>query len=926
MVKDYKDTLLLPQTSFPMRANLSQREPDFLKFWEDMDLYGELKKKNKDKKSFILHDGPPYANASIHIGTATNKILKDFIIKYKWLRGFFAPYVPGYDTHGLPTELKVLKEQGIDRDKITPIELRNKCSDYAKKFAQVQTGQFKRLGVIGDWEHPYMTLVPAYEATELEGLAEMVDKNLVYKGRKPIYWCTDCQTALAAAEIEYGDETSPSLYVAYKYQDADSVFPELAGKDVNVIIWTTTPWTLPASGAVALHSRYEYGFYEVNDKVYVLATELKDEVSKATGLDFREPIITCKGARLENSKATHPFYDKIVPIVLADYVTLDTGTGCVHTAPGHGADDYETGVRYSLEVFNSVDDTGHFIKELPLVGGMSLSEGEQVVYGLLEKSGRLLGRLKIKHSYPHCWRCKKPVIFRATSQWFISVADFKDKALKCIDDVQWVPDWGKDRITNMVRDRSDWCISRQRTWGVPIPAFYCEDCGEIIMTGDRVRKVAEKVREHGTNCWWEMSIEELIGELSVCPKCGSKHLRKETDILDVWFDSGTSHSAVLDNWSDLNWPADLYLEGSDQHRGWFQTSLLNSVATRGRAPYNTVLTHGFIMAGDGKKMSKSMGNAMTPEKITDKYGADILRLWVASSDYRSDVRISDEIFKTLIEEYRRIRNTARFLLGSLSDFNPQKNMLPNDQLAPFDQYTLLKLEKLRERVTNGFDSYEFHQPMTLIHQFCDTDMSALYMDMSKDSLYCDARESKERRSIQTVMWKTLKAITIMMSNVLSFTAEEIWQQMISLDSSLPKSVFLAAWPEKLDEDIEPAIEEFWNTAMEARQAVLRGLEVARGKNIIGHALDADVQFVLGDTYKTLAGMISDKMWRTLLIVSSCSVVDEIIGAEVEYDDEQTGIKVGVTKSLDEKCPRCWQRRHEVAGNGICDRCKDVLGE
>jgi isoleucyl-tRNA synthetase len=926
MAKDYKDTLLLPQTSFPMRANLSQREPDFLKFWEDMDLYGELKKKNKDKKSFILHDGPPYANASIHIGTATNKILKDFIIKYKWLRGFFAPYVPGYDTHGLPTELKVLKEQGIDRDKITPIELRNKCSEYAKKFAKVQTGQFKRLGVVGDWEHPYMTLVPAYEATELEGLAEMVDKNLVYKGRKPIYWCTDCQTALAAAEIEYGDETSPSLYVAYKYQDADSVFPELAGKDVNVIIWTTTPWTLPASGAVALHPRYQYGFYEVNDKVYVLATDLKDEVSKATGLDFGEPIITCQGAKLENSKATHPFYDKVIPIVLADYVTLDTGTGCVHTAPGHGADDYETGVRYGLEIFNSVDDTGHFINELPLVGGMSLSEGEQVVYGLLEKSGRLLGRLKIKHSYPHCWRCKKPVIFRATSQWFISVADFKDKALKCIDDVQWVPDWGKDRITNMVRDRSDWCISRQRTWGVPIPAFYCEDCGEIIMTGDRVRRVAEKVREHGTNCWWEMSIEELIGDLAVCPKCGSKHLRKETDILDVWFDSGTSHSAVLDNWSDLSWPADLYLEGSDQHRGWFQTSLLNSVATRGRAPYNTVLTHGFIMAGDGKKMSKSMGNAMTPEKITDKYGADILRLWVASSDYRSDVRISDEIFKTLIEEYRRIRNTARFLLGSLNDFDPHKNMLPNDELAPFDQYTLLKLEKLRERVSNGFDSYEFHQPMTLIHQFCDTDMSALYMDMSKDSLYCDAKESRARRSIQTVMWKTLKAITIMMSNVLSFTAEEIWQQMTGMDSSLPKSVFLADWPEKLDENIDPAIEDFWNTAMEARQAVLRGLETARGKNIIGHALDADVQFVLGDTYKTLTGKISDEMWRTLLIVSSCKVVDKINGAEVEYEDEQTGIKIGVTKSLDEKCPRCWQRRHEVAEKGICDRCRDVLGE
>ena len=926
MANDYKDTLFLPQTTFPMRANLSQREPEFLKFWYDIDLYGELKKKNRDKPSFILHDGPPYANASIHIGTATNKILKDFIVKYKWQRGYFTPYVPGYDTHGLPIELKVLKEEGIDRDNITPVELREKCAAYAKSFAKVQTGQFKRLGVIGDWDHPYMTLLPAYEATQMEGFAEMVDKGLVYKGRKAIYWCTDCQTALAAAEIEYSDETSPSIFVAYKYQDAEKVFPQLTGKDVNVIIWTTTPWTLPASMAVAVHARYDYGFYEVGDKVYLIAQELKDEVGKATGIDFGEPIISCKGAELENSKATHPFYDREIMFVLAPYVTLDSGTGCVHTAPGHGTDDYETGVRYGIEIYNPVDETGHYYPETPIFGGMSLAEGEKKVFELLSESQRLLGCHKIAHSYPHCWRCKKPVIFRATEQWFVSVEDFREEALKCIDEVKWIPDWGKDRISNMVRDRSDWCISRQRTWGVPIPAFYCDDCGEVILTSDRVRRVADKIREHGSNCWWTMTPEELVGELAVCPKCGNRHLRKDSDIMDVWFDSGTSHTAVLENWEDLSWPADMYLEGSDQHRGWFQTSLLNSVATRGKAPYKMVLTHGFIMAGDGRKMSKSLGNAMTPENIIDKNGADILRLWVASSDYRGDVRISHEIFDNLIESYRRIRNTARFLLANLKGYIPEKDGLPHSELSEIDQYILIKLEKLRSRVTAGLDEYEFHQPMTLIHQFCDNELSSFYIDVSKDELYADGEHAKSRRSIRTVMWEVLSTITRMMSPVLSFTAEEIWQQMREMDPSLPQSVFLTDWPSNVGEGLDPDTEVLWDSIMNARQGVLRGLEAARGKGVIGHPLDAHVQIKLSDYYKDLAGKVSNETWEAVLIVSSCEVVDEIKGAEIAYDDEITGLKIGVNKSADEKCPRCWKRRPEVADNGLCDRCRDVLGK
>jgi len=555
---------------------------------------------------------------------------------------------------------------------------------------------------------------------------------------------------------------------------------------------------------------------------------------------------------------------------------------------------------------------------------MSLPEGEKRVFELLNESKRLLGYERIEHSYPHCWRCKKPVIFRATDQWFVAVADFKDKALECVDEVQWIPEWGKERMSNMLKDRPDWCISRQRTWGVPIPALYCDDCGEVIISGDRVLRVADKVRENGSNCWWTMNPEELMGDLAVCPKCGSKNLRKEFDIMDVWFDSGSSHAAVLDNWEDLSWPADLYLEGSDQHRGWFQTSLLNSVATRGKAPYRAVLTHGFIMAGDGRKMSKSLGNAMTPEKISDKNGADILRLWVASSDYRGDVRISSEIFDNLIESYRRIRNTARFLLANLKDFNPTSDMVPSKELSQIDKYVLLKLKKLRNRVTTGLDEYEFHQPMLGIHQFCDNELSSFYIDVSKDTLYADAESSITRRSIRTVMWTALKTLTQMMSPVLSFTAEEIWQQMTIMDMNLPKSVFLNDWPAELNNEIDPEIEVLWDSIMTVRQSILRGLESARSKGEIGHPLDAHLQIVLGDKYKYLDGKIENEMWEKIAIVSSCNVVNNVENAKVVYEDEVTGVAIGVTKSAEEKCPRCWKKRPEVATNNICDRCKSVL--
>lgn len=924
MVKDYKETLFLPQTSFPMRANLAQREPEFLEYWEKIDLYDELRKRNKGQQSFILHDGPPYANAGIHIGTATNKILKDIVVKYKWQCGYFSPFVPGYDTHGLPIELRVLKEHGIDRDKITAVELRDKCAEYALKFVKIQTEQFKRLGVVADWNNPYLTLLPAYEATQLEGFAEMVDKDLIYKGRKAIYWCTDCQTALAAAEIEYSDEKSPSIYVTYQYDDAARLFTELKNKKVSIIIWTTTPWTLPASMAVALNPNFDYGFYESEDNVYLLAKDLKEEVSDATGLKLADPIITCKGRDLENSIASHPFYDRKVPLVLANYVTLDSGTGCVHTAPGHGTDDFETGVKYGLDIYNPVGETGYYYEDTPIFGGMSLSEGESKVLEILNQSGRILGQQKIIHSYPHCWRCKRPVIFRATNQWFVAVTKFKNKAIGCVEKVRWIPEWGKERMSNMLKERTDWCISRQRTWGVPIPAVYCEDCGEVIINKETVLRVADKVRNHGSNCWWSLSVEDLLGDLAVCPNCKSKRLEKEMDIMDVWFDSGTSHSAVLENWKDLSWPADLYLEGSDQHRGWFQTSLLNSVATKGKAPYKSVLTHGFIMAGDGKKMSKSLGNAMTPEKIINKNGADILRLWVASSDYRGDVRISHEIFENLIESYRRIRNTARFLLANLKDFNPSTDIVEPQKLSDVDKYIMLKLKKLQDRVTKGFEEYEFHQPMVAIHQFCDNELSSFYIDISKDSLYADAKNSLLRRSIQTVMWLSLKVLTQMISPVLSFTAEEIWQHMREMDGTLSKSVFLNDWPSEKSENLNVETEKVWDSVMMVRQSVLRGLEAARNANEIGHPLDASIQVVLGTNYEFLESQISLADWEKISIVSSFNITKKIDNAAVIYEDAATGVTIGISKSLDEKCPRCWKKRPEVINDEICDRCKDVI--
>ncbi len=929
MPEDYKDTLNLPRTSFSMRANLTKREPEWLEFWSSVKLYETLMESRKNAETFVLHDGPPYANGNIHIGTAFNKILKDFIPKYKWMRGYRAPYVPGWDTHGLPIELKVLREKGVDKEAVEPAELRDYCMEYARTYIDVQREEFQRLGVLGDWQDPYITFKAQYEAAQIGAFADMVERGLVYKGKKPVFWCADCQTALAAAEIEYEDETSPSIYVAYPFIDEESRFPELEGKDVFVAVWTTTPWTLPASMAIAVHPDLEYVFVRsgFGDVVYLIAEGLLNQVSTETGMSFGESVLKVKGRELEYLKARHPFYDeRVVTLVLAEYVSLDQGTGCVHTAPGHGVEDYETGIRYDLEVLNPVDDKGAFLPDTPLVGGLPLEKANERIFEILRESKRLLGKLSIRHSYPHCWRCKKPVIFRATEQWFVSVSAFRQKALEEIEKVTWVPDWGKGRISNMVRDRSDWCISRQRVWGVPIPAFYCNGCGETVVDSRRIRRVQEKIAENGSNCWWNFSAKELLGDLDVCPECGRSGLRKETDIMDVWFDSGCSHIAVLETRKDLKWPADLYLEGSDQHRGWFQTSLLTSVATRDRAPYDAVLTHGFIVDGEGRKMSKSLGNVIAPQEIINRYGADILRLWVASTDYRNDIRISENILKNLVESYRRIRNTLRFLLGNLDGFDPESDAVSCAELPSLDKWAMSRLQHLIERVTKGYDEYAFHLPSFNMHHFCVNDLSAFYLDVSKDRLYVEPAKGFERRSCQTVMWEILKALVKMLAPVLSFTAEEAWQEMRKIDGSLPESVFLADWP-LFDHDLaDDELENFWSMVLEVRGALSRGLEVARNKGIIGHPLEAAVRIVDASGQEEVLHLLSEEEWETVTITSDFEIGDAgvVAGDTVRYEDEQTGILMDIGKAAGTKCLRCWKYSVDVDEKGVCPRCKKVL--
>ena len=927
--KDYKDTLNLPVTNFPMRANLAKREPGFLEFWHTHDIYHKALAARKDaKEHFELHDGPPYANGDIHIGTAFNKILKDFIIKSKTMTGRYTPYVPGWDTHGLPIELRALKDGGMSKlgTGVDPVELRKKCKETALHYLDVQRNEFKRLGVLGEWDDPYITLDPAFEHKELHAFADMVEKGLIYRGLKPVYWCTDCQTALAAGEIEYWDEDSPSVYVAYPMPEAAKKFPELEGKDAYIVIWTTTPWTLPSSAAVAVHPRYDYGFYETDGKVYIFAEALKDSVCKNTGLELGDAFKTVKGAELENLKPLHPFYEHELLVVLADYVELETGTGCVHTSPGHGVEDYETGVRYGLKVYSSVDHAGKFEKDMNIVGGMSLDEGGRKAIELIKEKGRLLGFGKISHSYPHCWRCKKPVIFRATDQWFINVAKFKDEALNKIDnEIKWIPEWGHDRIFNMVSSRSDWCISRQRVWGVPVPAIHCKDCGAFTLTPDRIRMLAEKVKDSpdGTSIWWRESLENLFGEKACCDHCHSHNVEKDSNILDVWFDSGVSHMSVLNERFGLEWPCDMYLEGSDQHRGWFQSSLLTAVAIKGQAPYRQVLTHGFTLDGEGRKMSKSLGNTTAPQEVIDEFGADILRLWAASTDYRNDVRISKQILKTLSETYRRIRNTARFLLGNLHDFDPKTNTVEYENLLSMDKWILDRLHRIISRVYDAFEEYEFHVPVSLIHSFCVNELSAFYLDISKDRLYVEDKNSLTRRSAQTAMWEILSCLTRMLAPLLSFTAEEIWQEMRTTDADLPESVFLSDFPTQDKSKLNDGLNNLWGEAEILKGAVSRMLETMRAEKTIGTSLEAHVQVKKSKELEKLAAAFTPEELADIVIVSKFEFVDALTLPKI-FNDAETGFEIAGGFAHGSKCPRCWKYEEHPNEEGLCHRCANVL--
>ncbi|NPV91446.1 MAG: isoleucine--tRNA ligase [Firmicutes bacterium] len=924
---EYEKTLNLPQTDFPMRGNLPQREPEILKYWEEGRIYAQVQEASQGKPRFILHDGPPYANGHIHLGTALNKILKDIVVKYHSLVGYDSPYVPGWDTHGLPIEQQAIKDLGINRKEINVAEFRKHCREYALRYVDIQREEFKRLGVRGDWDDPYITLKPAFEAVQIGVFGEMAKKGYIYKGLKPVYWCTDCETALAEAEVEYADKKSASIYVKFPVKDAHGLFPE---PGAFVVIWTTTPWTLPANLGISLHPEFKYDLVRVGDERYVMAQELVKTVMEVLGIDDYQVEKTFKGSDMERVVCQHPFYERDSIVVLGEHVTLDQGTGCVHTAPGHGQEDFVVGQAYKLGVISPVDGTGKFDSETGVVAGMYYEKANAAILEELSERGRLLKRDSTTHQYPHCWRCKHPIIFRATEQWFASIDGFRQQALQQIDEVRWIPAWGRDRIYNMVADRGDWCISRQRTWGVPIPIFYCESCGEPVINDQTIKRVQELFREHGSDIWFVAGARELLPAGFTCPSCDHGEFRKETDTMDVWFDSGSSHFAVLETRPDLSWPADLYLEGSDQHRGWFNSSLSTSVAVRNLAPYRIVLTHGYVVDEQGRKMSKSLGNVINPLNVIKEMGADILRLWVSSSDYRNDIAVSKNILKQVTEAYRKIRNTCRFILGNLYDFEPEKDRVPESKLLEIDRWALMRLNKLIRRVTAAYQNYEFHVVYHSVHNFCVVDMSAFYLDIIKDRLYCSAPGSPERRAAQTVISQIIEALVSLLAPVLAFTTEEIWRYLPRPKDRVA-SVQLAGWPAERPEYDDPELERRWDKLIEVRSVVSKALEIARQQKTIGHSLAARVH------------LYPEREWYGYLLSWGGDLADLFIVSQVElhkpgetppagshHSEELPGVAVAVEAARGEKCVRCWQYHPEVGEDPqhpeVCPRCSKVVKE
>jgi isoleucyl-tRNA synthetase len=897
-----------------MRADLSMREPAILKQWEERRIYEKLRKNAEKRTKYILHDGPPYANGHIHMGTAFNKILKDIIVKSKFMSGYDSEYVPGWDCHGLPVEHEVDKSLGQKKSGLSILEIRRLCREYAERFINIQREEFKRLGVFGEWDNPYLTMDAKYTACIVREFGQFAHNGSLYRGKKPIHWCTTCRTALAEAEVEYEMHRSPSIYVKFPMiSDPEEILPSLKGRKVSVLIWTTTPWTIPANLAIVFHPLFEYVAVEVGKEIFILAKTLLEEVMRNLGIEKYQVLGTFTGKAVEGAKCKHPLFDRESVLILGDFVTLDVGTGCVHTAPGHGQEDYEVGLKYGLDIYSPVDDDGKFEEDVPFFAGQFVFDANSAVNRKLDEMGCLLREEDMEHSYPHCWRCKNPVIFRSTEQWFISMdaKGLREKALSNIGQVVWIPRWGKERIYGMVENRPDWCISRQRSWGVPIVVFYCQSCGQTVVNKEIIEFVADLFEREGSDVWFGKEAESLLPSNTRCPTCGGSSFRKESNIIDVWFDSGVSWAAVLEKRDYLKFPADLYLEGSDQHRGWFHSALLTSTGTRGHAPYSTVLTHGFVVDGEGKKMSKSAGNVILPEEVIRDYGAEILRLWVAAEDYRDDIKLSEEILRRLSEAYRRVRNTCRFILGNLYDFDPENEVVPYDDLMEIDRWALHRLQKLVSRTLDAYTRFEFHVIYHSINNFCAVDMSALYFDILKDRLYVSPARSGARKSAQTALHEILTTLTRLMAPILSFTADEVWGY---LPGDSGESVHLRQFPAVREEFIDEGLAERWEKIWQVREYVSKALEGARQEKLIGLSLDARVELTVPKGLYDVAFQYRDLL-KEIFIVSQITL---------STGDDVKEVRVEVKKAEGEKCGRCWVHDTSVGKDGdhraLCRRC------
>jgi isoleucyl-tRNA synthetase len=934
---EWKDTVNLPRTGFPMKANLQTAEPAALERWRTLDIYGRIRAARRGAPKFVLHDGPPYANGQIHLGTALNKILKDLVVKSKTMAGFDAPYVPGYDCHGLPIELKVDRELGPRKRSMSVADVRRACRAYAERFIDVMTGEFQRLGVFGEWQHPYLTMKFEYQADIVRALGRFVDQGLIYKGKKPVHWCIHCRTALAEAEVEYDDHSSPSIYVEFPIsaegaRTLGERMPALAGRDISVLIWTTTPWTIPSNLAVAFHPELEYAAYEVDRRAILVAEGLAEAVSKAVGKPLDRPLARMKGEQLEGVSFRHPLYARDSKGVLGAYVTLEQGTGAVHTAPGHGADDYLTGLKYGLEIYAPVDAGGHFLDTVELFGGQRVFDANPKVEQALHERGRLWHRETFEHQYPHCWRCHNPVIFLATSQWFVRLdgeplisgddgqrRTLREAAQHAIDrQVAWIPGWGRDRIFNMVSNRPDWCISRQRAWGVPIPAVDCTRCGEAVLTPALVSTAAAVFDRYGADAWYERPIEEFIPPGLTCPSCGGTSFERERDILDVWFDSGSSHEAVLPRYDELTWPSDMYLEGSDQHRGWFQSSLLVALATRGRPPFREVLTHGFLIDLEGRKMSKSLGNVIAPQDVIKESGAEILRLWVAMSDYSEELRVSKEILTRVVDAYRKLRNTCRILAANLYDFDPAANAVPLRDLEGVDRFALSRYADAAARTLDAYARYDFPTVFQTLNTLATVDLSAFYVDVTKDRMYTLAPASPARRSTQTVMHLIADGLARLLAPILPVTADDLWSNLPGRRSD---SVHLELFP-NVEGLADAEVAGAWTRLLVVRDAVNAALEDRRQAKAIGTSLGARVTIEASGAVTELLERHRDDL-PMLFIVSE---VELVVGRR----DGEDSVRISVDKASGIKCARCWRFvplvHDEPEWAGICDRCVDALAE